>query len=218
MRPKSILSFLWLITLSILIYWCTDADAADFELTPMLGYRTASLEITTGIGCIAQVGVPCPDRAMAEDDFTLGLIFNVSLSEKWSFEALLNRQDAGIAVEPFICPECNTLGLTLDDLEITTLQAGFRRQWQAGAVRPFVAVGLGLSRFAGATPARFFDIDVDDEEPSASLAAGLAVLFTNRLALRVEARTYWIDLPDENPYLVQELTETELATGLALRW
>lgn len=217
MRAKSLLSVLWLICLSILLCLCTDAQAADFELTPMIGYRTTSLEVSTGIACIQQVGVPCPDRAEADDDLTLGLIFDVQLNPAWYFEILLNRREAALEVDPILCPECGTLALILEDLETTTLQVGAQRRWQAGKVQPFVAFGLGLSRWTTRSLS-FFEVDIDDEKPSASFAGGLTTPFNDRLALRLEARAYWFDLPDGVFLLDQDTTETELAAGLTFRW
>ncbi len=217
MRTKNLLSVLWLICLTILLCLCTDAQAAEFELTPMLGYRATSLEVSTGIACIEVAGAPCPDRAEADDDLTLGLIFDVRLSGAWFFEILLNRRETPLGVDPILCPECNTVDLALEDLETTTLHIGVQRRWQAAKVQPFVALGLGMSRWTTRSLS-FFEVDIDDEQPSASLAGGLAIPFTDLLALRLEARAYWFDLPDDAFLFDQDTTETELAAGLAFRW
>ena len=217
MRPKNLLSVLWLICLTVLLCLCTDAQAADFELTPVLGYRTTSLEVSTGIGCIAVVGAPCPDRAEADDDLTLGLILGAQISPAWYFEVLLNRREAPLGMDPIICPECNTVELTLDDLETTTLQIGVQRRWQTAKIQPFVALGLGISQWTTRSLS-FFEVDIDDEQPSASLAGGLMAPLNDLLALRVEARAYWFDLPDDAFLFDQDTTETELSAGLAFRW
>ncbi len=63
---------------------------------------------------------------------------------------------------------------------------------------------------------------MDTAEVSASLAAGLLVDLTERLGVRVEARQYWVNLPEAfGAALVRtgsNLAQFEATTGLTVKF
>ncbi len=191
------------------------------EITPMIGYRTGGTEVSTGIFCIAvdEFTSPCPHTAESQDGTSLGLIADFALNDRWSFEVVLNRQEADLNAELIVCEVCDFLVIdpVLDDLEITTLHVGVQRRWRQGRVQPFVAIGAGISRLS-TDHFRFGLIQIDEQRPSVSLAGGIQLPINDWLGVRFEARGYWIDLPtDEFPFL-EDLEQSELAGGLTFRW
>ena len=194
---------------------------SGFELTPMVGYRTGGTEVSSGIVCATDelFNAPCPDTAESQDAVSLGFIADFALSDRWWFEVVLNRQEMELDAELITCPACDfqVIDLNLEDLEIINLHVGIQRRWLRGRFQPFVALGAGISRLS-TDRTEFRIIDIDEERPSASLAAGLHIPISDRLGARIEARGYWVDLPTEEFPFIEDLEQSELAGGLTFRW
>ncbi len=199
------------------------AQSADskVEITPMIGYRTGSTEVRTGIVCIAvdEFNAPCPSTAESQDASTLGLIADFRLADQWMFEVVLNRQESELDSELIICPACDFLVIDpiFDDLEIVTLHVGVQRRWRRDRFQPFVAIGAGISKLS-TDSFPFGVVDIDEQRPSVSLAAGLQMPINDWLGFRLEARSYWIDLPTDEFVFTEDLVQSELGGGLTFRW
>lgn len=174
--------------------------AAEIELTPTIGYRFHDYSPRDPrIACVAP---PCDFFVDSEDGASYGLVAGYGLGGGWALELLLNRQEAEMRADSGPAP----------DLEITHLQGGLAHTWGDGTVRPFVAAAAGVSQVDNAAP---FTLDPDADAFSLSAGGGVKIAMTDLLALRLEARGYWIDLPQR---VEEDLTQTELSVGLSFRF
>ncbi len=196
------------------------AAAADWQLTPLLGYRSSDLEYSTGIVCFR---APCPQSAAAEDDWLYGGSLRLALDDRWQFELLLNRQVTdlvsndrlvGLAI---LVPEGTPLeeggSLPSAELRMVHLQAGLVRGWQLRSVSPYAAAAAGVTRLS-ADPSLAFGGTPDGDKLSFSLAAGLDVPLKGRFGARVESRVYAVDLPQR---LGGRFLQSELVTGVSIK-
>ena len=196
----------------------TSPLAAEVELTPMLGYSTGSVQLTTGIVCAADIRQPCPDSAETQDDIAFSLIADFSLSSDWWIEARVSHYESELdtGIEPIDCPACNALPSSAGDLEILSVELGMQRRW-GDRIQPFAALTAGVSKISTSHTLTEYS-EVDEERPSAGLAAGILLSLGEHLGLRFEGRAHWIDLPSGGPFLDGSWTQEELAGGLTLRW
>ena len=188
------------------------AVMAAVEITPLAGYRSGELDIDTGVVCVQS---PCPTFAESEGSALYGAVLDVPLSDVYRFELLANRQASELAFRDSLQGSPNALET---DLDVTHLHAGIMRLWRAQPVEPFVAVGVGrtwLDSPLGITGG------IDMERWSGSLGGGVRYPFgdTDRFALRVEGRGYWVDLPENRrsgqvTLLDDRLTQIETSVGL----
>lgn len=193
--------------------------AADdgFELGVLAGIRTGSATLAPPIACIAADEAPCPDDPRLEDGGTLGLVFGLPVGERWRLEIFLDRQETELELDFASCPECNTIDLQFGDVELTSLHVGLQRRWRLARARPFVGLGVGVTRVETAE-LRFGLVDIDEERASASLGIGVVIPLADWLGLRFEGRGYWIDLPTGDFQFDDELTQGQLAAGLTFHW
>lgn len=192
--------------------------AADVTVTPMASYRTGTAEFPTGVVCAASIDFPCPSLGESDDAPAFGLIADFDFSENWAIELLVNRQSTEIVVEMPICPACLVLAVPPQDFDLTTVHLGLKRQWQAGRVQPFAALGAGITQLRSHETADGPDyFDFDEEGFSASVAAGLEVPLTSLLGLRFEGRAYWLELPEDISF-DDDLVQTEIGAGLSFRF
>jgi len=198
----------WLPILAYLLLPLT--ASAQFELTPFVGYRVGGLSFDPGIVCIALVGVECPAEAQSRDSELYGLVADVPIGSNWMLELLVSRQETEIEFDP------GPLEIVIldQDFDLSILQVGLLRQWQRDRIAPFMAVGIGVARLE--SPAETVEGSaIDEGRLAASVAAGLKLPLQDWLALRLEGRGYWVDLPAS---LDGEMIQTELTTGLTFRW
>ncbi len=190
---------------------------AGVELTLAAGHRWGEAELVTEdpnafVVCIT---TPCVTAAgFAGEDETLGLILDVPIARGWMFEALVHRQDGDLEF-----PGSPWLD---DDYHSTTAQAGVQRYWQRERVTPFAALGLGVTRWETSAPLYeppllpgIVTRPVEEQAPSASLAAGIKTPLATRIGLRLEARYLSIDLPQE---VDGSLAQAQASVGLSYRW
>lgn len=199
----------WMVTAMFLCLPLT--AAAEVEITPYAGYRYGGLSYDPGYFYLDIVGTAYPVGAESRDHGIVGLILDVGLNPKWMLEFLVNRQDTEIEYTGLYVLDCFCMP---DDLEQTTVQAGLLRRWEGQRVKPFVAFGLGLARLES-TAMTMEGTPIDEDRFAASIAAGLKVSLLDWLALRLEGRSYWLDLPES---LGSDLVQGELSAGLGLRW
>ena len=207
----------------ILLVLVSAVAAADVELTLMAGHRSGqaaySIEADGAGVLILCVTVPCLlAEARTEKGETFSLVVDVPISGQWMVEGLLTRQEGDLELSSAFPPEF----LSAETFDLTTAQIGLLRHWREERLRPFVAGGVGVSRFqtsagvydrppAPAVPSRSGDSDA----LSASLAAGLKATLSERLALRLEGRYLWHDVSDR---LGGSLDQTEISLGLTARF
>jgi hypothetical protein len=158
----------------------------DFEITPFGAYRFGGeFEETDGNFSID-----------LDDGESFGLILNARHSPTTQWEILYSRQETS----------SNTFGLGLSDpkldMNIEYLHAGGTYLWDGDTVQPFLAATLGVSKVDITTPG--YD---SDSFFSFSLGLGFRVAPTNRLGLRLEARSY-ATLLDSNSNLFCEFGPT----------
>lgn len=195
---------------------------ADREITPLVGLRQGpSVEFSSGIGCIALDGIRCPIFARSDGDSTaLGFLVDLPIRDRLDFELLVNRQSTELVFHDGAGVVPLEPGRAGDDLEVTHVHVGARRSWDIGRLEPFGAIGAGFTMLeSGRLPGGTVDLT----RGSASLAGGARVRLSERLGLRLEARAYRVDLPDElAPFMTrmsaEKLDQTEITTGLAVRF
>jgi len=158
----------------ITVFACSAPIAAqeenlNFEITPYGAYRFGGgFEETTGNSSIE-----------VDDDNSYGLIFNARHSPMTQWEILYSHQETS----------ADTLGIGLADplldIDIDYLHAGGTYLWDGEHVRPFLSATLGMTQVdintAGYDSDSFF---------SFSLGLGLQVRPTERLGIRLEARSF----------------------------
>lgn len=194
------------------------AAGAAMELTVTAGHRGGEAELLTEdfTSLIVCVTTPCAlATGRAGDDGVLGLILGVPIADGWMFEVLLNRQDGDVAFPGTLLPR--------QSYEATTAHLGVQRYWQRERWTPFVAAGLGVTRWETTALVYrrplFPGIEVQPlaarEVLSGSIAAGVKLPLASRFALRLEGRYYHLDLPAE---LNGSLGQTEATAGLVFRF
>jgi len=199
--------------------------AAELELTPTVAYRSgdygctgteAMILIEPQIVPLSTCGLV---RAKSDDATAFGVILGLGLGADGGLglELLLNRQETELDLE--LLPGFETLGqpalfapLSTPDFTVTHLQAGIVYTWGESRVQPFAGLAAGVSRVEADDPQG--NVDFAEDSPSASLGAGLKIRLGGRLGLRLEGRTYWIDLPRDAG---GDFTQTEGALGLIIR-
>lgn len=205
------------------------AAAADVELTPMVSYRTNDYRLRQDLVCIA-IYEECTMRADGQDDAAIGLVLGVNLAPGWQLEVLAGRQESETeASTRLIAPPGSAIPdilLTEDlDFEATHLQVGVLRAWGGESVKPFVGAAVGGSRveIAPARGLQPFELigrgfpfeELSEDALSASAAGGVKLYLSPRVGVRLEARGYWIDLPEDAG---GDFTQAEAAAGLILRF
>lgn len=157
------------ILLSCSVQTFAQEQSFDFEVTPFGAYRFGG-EFNESDGNFS---------IDVDDSESFGIILNARHSPITQWEILYSRQETS----------ANTTGLGLSDpgldMNIEYLQAGGTYLWDGDTVQPFLAATLGVSRVDITTPG--YD---SDSFFSFSLGLGLRVAPTNRLGLRLEARSY----------------------------
>ncbi len=193
---------------------------AEREITPLAGYRQGTVEFSTGIGCIALDGVRCPFFAKSEESAALGFLVDLPIGDRLDVELLLNRQATELFFHDGLGEVPRGPGNGRSGFDVTHLHAGLRRSWEFGRFEPFGAFGAGFSRLESDP---LFNGSIGVTRFSGSLAGGARVGLSDRLGLRLEARAYEVDLPDEmGPFMTRLSSEsfgqTELTAGLAVRF
>ena len=203
MRRTFLLGLLFLIPASTL---------AAAELTLFAGYRFGGPTVETPpIFCFS---FPCPQGSEldSQDGEAFGLVLDVPFRPKLMFEILISHQSGDFEDDEFtlleIYPQIENARF-----DLTFLHLGLLRQWDLKTVSPFAAVGFGVAQLEADRPLFFFD-SLDEDRLSASLAGGLKIHLNSWLGVRVEARTYWADMPDS---LGEDLLQVELSSGISFK-
>ena len=147
-----------------------------FEITPFGAYRFGGdFEETTGIASIE-----------LDDNGSYGLILNARHSPITQWEIFYSRQETSADI--------TGLGLSDPslDLDVEYLQAGGTYLWEGDIVRPFLAATVGVTQFDVHNPGYN-----SDSFFSFSLGLGLQVRPTERLGIRLEARSFGTLLDSE---------------------
>lgn len=193
------------------------AVPAAVEVTPLVGYREGSFEINTGVVCVQP---PCPSFAESEGSPLYGATLDVPLYDSLQFELLVNRQSTELTFRDSLSSPRNSLAAI--DLDVTHLHAGLLYGWELDRVEPFITGGFGRTWI----DSKFGLIrDIDLERWSGSLGGGVRMPFkgSDRYALRIEARGYWVDLPSERVNqefiaLDDQLTQLETSVGFSVKF
>ena len=195
------------------------AALAAVEVTPQVGYRSGSFEITTGVVCVQS---PCPSFAESEDSELYGALVGIPFNDRYQFQLLVNRQPSELTfVET---PRGRSNGLAAVDLDVTHVHVGVQRSWRLAAVQPFVAGGVGQTRIEARSPL-LGSIDSDRFSGSAAAGALIPLGSDERFGLRLEARGYLVDFPEDrqlgSDYIrafQSDLTQFETTVGVTFRF
>lgn len=212
----------FLMVVSALLGLVPTAAAGAVELTLAAGARwgevTYPTESTTPL--IVCVTTPCvvADASTEEGGPHLSLILDLPVAGPWMIEGLVSRWEGDMDFRADFPGGIADRGT----FESTTVLVGLLRQWEGSRWRPFATGALGMTAFESSVPAYdqpFFPgivpRPVDEEVVAASLAGGVKTDLGRRLALRLEGRVYWHDLPDR---LGGVRTQQEATVGLVYRW
>jgi hypothetical protein len=167
--------------IAITVLWCATATAQEkpfnFEITPYGGYRLG--------GTFDEAD---SDRSIELDDGnSFGIILNFRQSADTQWEILYSRQETSA--------DTNSLesGDQRLDLSMEYLQAGGTYEGGGEYVRPYLAVTIGVTRVEVSDAG--FD---DDSFFSFSIGVGLQIRPTDRLGIRLEARSFATLLDSES--------------------
>lgn len=158
------------------------AQTDSIDLTVFAGYRS-------GGDFIADPDLfdRFVDEFEVDDADVYGLALGIPISRSFAVELLYSRQETELSFDDgfFVDP------VFLSDIEVSYFHAGMRWQWAPGQVQPYVAAGLGVARLSPD------DALLDTEHRfSGSLGAGVRIMPTDHVGLRLEARGYFTDLSD----------------------
>ena len=187
------------------------------EITPMVGYRFGgSLEAApgTGAGSESSVGLELDDAAA----FGVQLGYRTGDGE---IELLYARQNTQLQTEGLFT------GVPVFDLALETWQLGGTYLFgdDDARARPFVAVGLGLTRLLP-EPAGFSD----ETRFSASIGGGVKLWLGRHVGIRLEGRGFFTVLDAESQTFCpgngtcvirgtsSEISQAEARAGLILRF
>ncbi|HMB53108.1 MAG TPA: outer membrane beta-barrel protein [Thermoanaerobaculia bacterium] len=193
-RNRTFLTLLVLVALAL-------PAAAQFEITPTVAYRSDDFrEADPTINCVT---FPCDFSVESGDAVAFGVVAGFGFADGWAVEVLASRWSSEI--------ELNGPGNA--DFEVTHLQAGLAYTWGRGNVRPFVGAAAGQSQVDN--EADFGLRDAEDDAFSWSAGGGVKIGLTELLALRLEARGYWVDLDDN---FGGSFMQQEIGAGLTFRF
>jgi opacity protein-like surface antigen len=143
----------------------------SWEVTPFVGYRMG--------GDFDLDGSPAASKVDLDDHGSFGLAVNLFSSgdKSESYELFYSRQKASVAKNSPLAPF---------DLNVEYLHLGGTLNFNDELpVRPYIAGGLGLTRFSPQT-----GNGGDDSRFSLSLGAGVKLPVTKRFNVRLEARGF----------------------------
>jgi Outer membrane protein beta-barrel domain len=159
------------VLLATLLFAAPAALAADFEITPLVGYRAGGSFIDT---------VTLETRNI-DEDASFGIALDLRRSADTQWEITYSRQDTQI--EQLTGSAAGPLDLRIDYLQLGGTY--FYSEEAYPGYEPYVVGGLGITRF---TPTR---AGLDNRiEPSLNFGVGLRVPVAKRVALRFEGRVY----------------------------
>ena len=158
------------------------AEGTRFELTPTISYRSQGEFDLETIDVVS-------DEAELKEGAAFGLNLDIELNRVLRLELLANRQDTELIEDGGLFGSEQTVG----DLEVTYVHIGLLAQFGRGQVQPFVVGSLGVAHLAP-------DIAglSDEDRPSGSFGGGVKIRFNDHLGLRLEARTYYVDLDEDD--------------------
>ena len=172
MRPKSLIP-LGLLLVGLVLPAPGHAQTQDasykFEITPYAAYRFGgSFHQADGDGDID-----------LRDSEAFGFAFNIQANPNGQYEFIYARQST----------EADTRGFFVNDpvidLDVEYLHLGGTYLFDGDAARPFLALGVGVSRFDPS-----LDNASSESYFSASLGGGVQIAARKRIGIRLEARAF----------------------------
>ncbi|HYO13676.1 MAG TPA: outer membrane beta-barrel protein [Thermoanaerobaculia bacterium] len=157
------------------------AQPANFEITPLAGYRLGGEFDASNEDFFEDDDL----EAEIEENGIYGVIFAIPLTPGWKLELLANRQESTFIIDEGLLSPTIELG----DVTVSMYHAGFAFDWGLGQVRPFIVGTLGLARIEPDFP----ELNAENRF-SASLGGGAKIFFSPNVGLRLEGRGYWTDL------------------------
>ena len=154
----------YLLAIAILATQLTPAYAQDYEITPLIGWRTSnSLEdVNTG----ATIDL--------DETRSYGVILSMKKSSDTNYDFLFSRQNTKL----------QSTSIT-ESLRIDYYQLGGTVFYDYDKLHPFVTGGLGATHISPAN-----DDFSSETKFSLSVGGGLKVPLTQNMGLRLEARGY----------------------------
>jgi hypothetical protein len=207
----------WSLAPVLLVLAPTVAHSQRVEITPVAGYRF-------GGGFSTAAGIEPADPAVdfeVEDSASFGVHLGVQVAEDGELELLYSRQNTRLGTGGLFTGE------PLFDLALETWQLGGNYLFGEGAsrVRPYIGVGLGITRLLP-EPAAL----QDETRFSASIAGGAKVWLGRHVGLRVEARGFFTVLESDGDAFCEtgseclvhakgsDISQAEVRAGLVLRF
>ncbi|MGB5164419.1 MAG: hypothetical protein WBN61_04120 [Woeseiaceae bacterium] len=154
-----------------------DDRSYKFEITPFAAYRTG--------GQFDELDGSAEFELDESNAF--GLLLNGSVRPDAQWEFLYAKQDTQVDTQGLL------VGDPVADLSVEYYQFGGTLLFTGDKVRPFIALTLGMSRF-DPEPAEFNA----ENFFSGSFGAGLQLMSTQRIGLRLEGRVYGTFVDDNS--------------------
>lgn len=186
--------------------------AAEFEITPFVGYRW-------GGGVDSDNSPLFTEDVEIDNDSAYGLILGLRPTRGLIVELSADRQESRFVIDS------NTLfggSSTLFDVDTTYYQVGLGYNWAPGDghVETFITGALGVASLNPDSPGA-----QTATEFSTSLGAGVKVWANPHVGFRFELRGYWADTADADSCDVcvwdefdDDLYQTEARIGLVVRF
>jgi hypothetical protein len=207
----------WILAAVLLSAWPSAARGQTIEITPLVGYRFGgSLEAAPGTGSGSETSV----ELEVDDAAAFGVYLGYRVGEG-EIELLYARQDTQLQTAGLFT------GVPAFDLALETWQLGGNYLFgeDDARVRPFVGVGLGLTRLLP-EPSGLSD----ETRFSASFAAGVKLWLGRNIGFRLEGRGFFTVLDSDSRSFCDgaggcvirttgsELSQAEARAGLILRF
>jgi hypothetical protein len=153
------------------------SDSFQYEIAPFASYRSGgSFNAKDGEG-----------RIELNDSSAAGIVFNIEANPNGQYELVYARQRTDADTSGFFANDPTI------DMDVEYLQFGGTYLFDGDAVRSFIALTLGATRFdpelAGTRSESFF---------SGSFGGGLQIRARERLGVRLEARVYTTFIDDDS--------------------
>ncbi|RZV34842.1 MAG: hypothetical protein EX272_11800 [Chromatiales bacterium] len=187
--------------------------ALRFEITPIAAYRFGGTFYETDNG---------DGRIELRDSAALGFALNLLANPNGQYEIVYARQSTEADTRNFFAND------PVIDLDVEYLHFGGTYLFDGDAARPFVALGIGASRFDPS-----FDGAASESYFSASLGGGVQIAARNRIGLRLEARVFTTFVDSDSTFFCSSvggagsclvdvdsrtLTQWEARAGLVFRF
>jgi len=182
------------------------ASAAEFELTPSIGYRW-------GGGIDAGESPLFTTDVNIADDASYAFSFGIRPQSGLIIELFADRQKTAFVENNELFGEDKVLF----DVDVTYYQVGVGWGWTRGDYEPFIVGALGMVQLDPDTP-----LATSEEDFSLSVGGGVKIWANHHVGFRFELRGFWGNINQDNDWPSgnwdKDLYQGEAKVGLVIRF